>query len=271
MKNALRYTVFLDILFIIVLSLSSYFSGIAGYVVYYLAFALPVFLGIFGARRLGIGISLPKLKIDREGLALTSVAAFPTFALVFFVSWLTSILLSRFDNGSITDVSGNIISVIFTHALLTAVCEEALFRYIPIALLSPYSKRAAVIISALFFALAHCSLFQIPYAFLAGVVFAVLDIAYDSVIPSLILHFGNNLISIIWLRWGGNAGFVNIYVAVLLSLAFLSLVAMFFMRKKYRRATVLAFGGNKTAVREFGYAPVAFAAMTLLIAVTSLI
>ncbi|MBE6644754.1 MAG: CPBP family intramembrane metalloprotease [Ruminococcaceae bacterium] len=271
MKNALKYIVFLDVIFILLLSLSGFFGGILGYVIYYLAFALPVFLGLWGGGRLGIGMSLPKLKIDRGGLVLTAGAAAPAFALIFFVSWLTSIILSRFDNGAAADVSGNIFLVIFTHAILTAVCEESLFRYIPLAFLVPYSKRTAVIISSLFFALAHCSLYQIPYAFLAGIVFAVLDVAYNSIIPSLILHFGNNLISIIWLRGGGEAGFARIYITVLLSFAVVSLIPMFFMRKKYRSAAAFAFGEDKTEVREFGYAPIVFIVMTLLIAVTSLI
>jgi len=53
MKNALKYIVFLDVIFILLLSLSGFFGGILGYVIYYLAFALPVFLGLWGAADLG--------------------------------------------------------------------------------------------------------------------------------------------------------------------------------------------------------------------------
>ena len=241
MRNALKYILSLDLIFIFLLYVSGFFGTVVGRVIYYLAFFLPVLLALVIVKRLGIAFSPPRLKINGEAVLMTLPVAAPTFALIFLISWVTSLVLSFLGDGSTPDVSGNIILVIFTHAALTAVCEEALFRYIPLALLAPYSKRAAVILSSLFFALAHCNLFQIPYAFAAGIIFAAVDVAYNSIIPSLLLHFGNNLISVIWLRGATDGGFVKIYIAVLLSAAVLSLIPVFLMRKKYKTALTFAF------------------------------
>ena len=68
-------------------------------------------------------------------------------------------------------------------------------------LLLPYSKRHTVIYSSLFFALIHCSFSQMPYAFIAGVIFMLVDVAFDSVWPSIILHFVNNSLSIVWMKY----------------------------------------------------------------------
>ena len=233
MKKSLTYIVFCDLLFVLLLGIAGFLNGALSEIVYYLAFLLPTALALVLAKTREGAFTPPKLRISCENLLLTLPVTAPTLAIIFFVSWLTSLILSYFGEGSTSDVSGNIFLVIFTHAVLTAVLEEALFRYIPLAYLTPYSKRGAVLFSALFFALAHCNLFQIPYAFIAGVIFAVLDIAFDSVIPSLLIHFVNNLISIIWLRGGGESDFVTVYIIALVSAALVSIVPIIIFRKKY--------------------------------------
>ena len=233
MKKSLTYIIFCDLIFVLLLTVAGTVGGIFGDAVYYLAFIIPISLALGFVKVGEVRFDPPKLRISAENMLLTLPVTAPTLALIFFVSWLTSLILSYFGKGSTADVSGNIILVIFTHAILTAVLEEALFRYIPLAYLTRYSKRWAVLFSALFFALAHCNIFQIPYAFIAGVVFAVLDIAFDSIIPSLIIHFVNNFISIIWLRGGADADFVTVYIAVLVIFALVSLIPVAIFRKKY--------------------------------------
>ena len=51
--------------------------------------------------------------------------------------------------------------------------------------------------------------------------------------PSLIIHFVNNFISIIWLRGGADADFVTVYIAVLVIFALISLIPVAIFRKKY--------------------------------------
>jgi simple sugar transport system permease protein len=104
--------------------------------------------------------------------------------LVIAVSALTTLVLAFFGKTNEVDVSGHLVYELFRHALIPAVLEELLFRYIPIKLLSPYSRRGAILVSALLFSLVHLNLFQIPYALLAGVVFGFLTVASGSILPS---------------------------------------------------------------------------------------
>ena len=268
MPKALKYLTFLNLLFILFISLSGFAGGVLGSVIYYLAFIVPVALSFVLKRGKSVPFSAPSMKISPENLGLTLTLTAPVLAAVFFISWLTSLLLSLFGGENVTDVSGNIFKVIFTHAVLTSVLEEALFRYVPIAFLAPYSKKYAVIFSAFFFAFAHCNLYQIPYALAAGIAFAALDIATGSIIPSLLLHFLNNLISIFWLKGMGDGTFVMTYVIALSTLTVLSLILVFILRKKYARK--LSFMRDAEGCVALSYEPLLFFATTLFVALLSL-
>ncbi len=79
--------------------------------------------------------------------------------------------------------------VLFLAAVYGPFCEEFMFRSI---FARGYGKHEgpmrAALISALFFALAHMNVNQAAYAFVLGVVFAIVNKAADSVYPSIILH-----------------------------------------------------------------------------------
>lgn len=268
MPKALKYVTFLDLIFILLIAASGFIGGVLGSIVYYLAFAAPVVLALILKRGRSVGFSALSLKISSRDLALTLPLLAPTLAVIFLISWLSSLILSAFGVSNTTDVSGNLLTLILTHAVLTSILEETLFRYVPIAFISPYSKKCAVIFSALFFAFAHCNLYQIPYAFVAGVIFAAVDIATNSIVPSLLLHFLNNLISIFWLRGIGNADFVSFYVVALCALAVLSLIPILLLRQKYAQKLSRVTGGGGNI--ELSYEPLLFFATTLFVALLSL-
>jgi membrane protease YdiL (CAAX protease family) len=173
----------------------------------------------------------PRVKISRDDLGLALSLTAPSLALIFLASYLTSLVLSHLGEPPLADVSGNLFLVILSHAILTPLLEELLFRYVPIALLSPHSSAGAVIYSALFFAFVHASLYQLPYAFIAGVIFAVLDIATGSILPSITMHIFNNAISVLWLRYADAPSFRAVYVVILFALALSSVPFIIF--KKY--------------------------------------
>ncbi len=268
MKKSLTVITVTDLAFILLLSVSGAFTGTVSEVAYYLAFLVPTVTVIALKDRLGIEFQPLRVKISGEGMALTAAAAMPTLALVFLVSYITNLVLSRLGYANQTDASGNLFLVILTQAIIIPVLEEALFRYIPIALLAPYSKRGAIVYSAAFFALVHCNLFQLPYAFLAGVIFAFLDIASGSILPSIALHVLNNLTSVFWLRNSAEPSFSVAYVTVLVSLAALSVPVIFFLRKRYKEKLCEMFThGEKT---ELSVEALIFFAATLGIALISL-
>lgn len=268
MRRALTYVAFFDVIFIFFVSLSSFFGEISSEIVYYLAFLIPVALAYLLRKKVGSETRAPRISISPRNLVLTVAIVMPLIALVFVISWLTTLLLSLIGEGSVSDVSGNIVTVILKHALLTAVLEELLFRYVPLAYLSPLSKRGAVLFSALFFALLHFNLYQLPYALFAGVIFAAIDIAFDSILPSLLVHFANNLVSIFWIRHESDRQFVIIYVSAIFGLALISSAAIILMRRDYKKSfrPILS---DKTKI-GFPIEILLFVIMALTVAVTNL-
>lgn len=268
MRKALSYLTFINLLFLLLLGLSSFASGIFGKIIYYIAFLLPVLIALLLKDRLDTPSEFLPLRLSKSAAVSLIPLVAPTLALVFFVSWLTSILLSFIGEGSVTDVSGNIVVVILTHAVLTSLFEELLFRYVPLAYLSPISKRGAIWISALFFAFAHCDLYQIPYAFIAGVIFAAVDLIFDSIWPSVLIHFLNNLVSILWLRNAESPAFVTVYITVLVFAAMISLLAVLCKKNVYKEKVQRAFADkNKYTL---SYEPILFFVTALVIAAFNL-
>lgn len=264
MKASLRYLAFLNIISLLLLSVSGILTGAISKAVYALAFVLPLLLGSLLFKRTG---KYPiKFHTGRGDIKLLLPLIFPTILLVFALSALTSLVLSFFGFEEALILEGSIFTLILDKALLPALLEEGLYRYLIIAMLAHYSKRGAVIYSALFFAFAHCSLFQLPYALLAGLIFAFIDLMLDSILPSLIFHFLNNVMSLLWLRYFQNAEIYFVCALVLLSL--ISLVFIILNRKSYaeRIERVTECDGKI----EFSYEIIVFIAMTGFVALTNL-
>jgi hypothetical protein len=135
-------------------------------------------------------------------------------------------------------------------------------------LLSEHSRRGTILISAFFFALVHHDLFIIPYAFIAGVIFMTIDIALDSVIPSLIIHFLNNSLSVILIFAGDNTELKWSVIVIWVILTFLSLIDIIGGNYYPKRVKCAFTDGEKL---EITLPMLIFAALTLTIAFMSLV
>ncbi len=82
-------------------------------------------------------------------------------------------------------------------ALLPAIFEELIFRGMILNGLKQYGKIKAVIISALLFALIHGSIDQTLYPIILGLIFGIVAIKTNSIIPTILMHFINNSVVII--------------------------------------------------------------------------
>lgn len=87
--------------------------------------------------------------------------------------------------------------MILTVAILPAFVEEFAFRGVVMGTLRPYSEGAAILISSATFALMHGNFVQMPFTFCCGLVFAYMDIKCNSLLPSVIVHFLNNGLSVV--------------------------------------------------------------------------
>ena len=97
------------------------------------------------------------------------------------------------------DNFGSFILVVFLLAVLPAVCEELVFRgVIYNGLRQKFSTLFSVLISAGLFTLIHFSIYKTFYQFILGVVLALLVHYTGSIVYSMIYHFVNNFIIILF-------------------------------------------------------------------------
>lgn len=80
----------------------------------------------------------------------------------------------------------------FFVAVAAPVFEELIFRKLLLHPLRKHGDWFAIIMTALMFGFYHGNFDQMPYAFVVGILFALLAVNTNSVIPSMILHLLNN-------------------------------------------------------------------------------
>jgi len=266
MKRELKIISFCDLVFLLALSLSGSFKGILSIVIYILGAIGPLMLVHAMSDEGGLkdGVRLLRIKPARALGVLPTVA--PTLLSVYLLSLLTAFLMGElFGVTAEVNLGDNLALALLKEALLVPAVEEAVFRFIPLLLIGKRSPRLCVLSSALLFAFCHCSFFSLPYAFVAGVIFMLIDLASDSVLPSLVIHILNNLFSVIMI-FGGSA---EAYLIAVSLLTVLSVAIMIIFRKKYLSAIKEALvAGEKYS---FSYEPLLVLFLTAFIAVTNLL
>ena len=258
------YTLFLMLLF-----LSGSLSGVLSDAVYYLAFILPIGISLYLTRYDG-GEWKKYLTIDRDGVKRFLPLVFPTISAIIVVSIITSVLIYNLSGKTNdVDVGSSLIVALLTHALLPAVLEEAIFRFLPIKLLAPHSPRAAIIISAFFFSLAHADLFTIPYALVAGVMLMTVDLMCDSIIPSIVIHFINNALSVVMLFMEDSPFSIMGIYAIIILLTIISIIIICAIKEDYEVDLIFAIDKGEGVKLTLGMG--LFAALTLTMAIINLL
>ena len=268
MERKISYLSICCTLFLILLFLSGSVSGILSDILYFLAFLVPVIIGLFTVRSEEKQNSYLGIKGEDVRFFIPLIA--PTVYLVMVFSVVTSLLLKLILGAeNSVDVGNSLVPALVYHALLPAIFEEALFRYLPMRMLSGHSKRITVLLSATLFAFVHHSLFSIPYAFFAGLIFMLIDLVCDSVIPSIILHFINNALSVSMIMYESDPTFSLIILSILRVLALVSVIYLIINRKEYLRRFSLAF--EKGEKFKLSIPIIMFSTVCILIAVISIL
>ena len=279
MKNNLNTFTAMCLLFLLLLASASITDGVISEVIYYSAFVLPTILGILCDNKLrkeenAHDREYPEAKnilsFNKNGARLLLQVLFPTIALVMSVSWLSASVITAVSGVQPTvDVGDNLLAAILIHACLPAVLEEMLFRFMPMRMLARHSARLTVVISSLYFALVHNSFFSMPYALLAGLIFITVDLLAESIWPSVILHFCNNLLSVVWIFFGARASVAMIISILIALLSFISVIFIIINRKRHiqRIKTLLSSGDSY----KLGYTPLAVVVPTVFFAISELI
>lgn len=90
-----------------------------------------------------------------------------------------------------------LVMMLFTSAIVPALCEEMLFRGAILSNLLPFGRTTAILGSALLFGLMHQNPMQFLYTATLGIVLGVLYVKTRSVWTCVLLHFVNNTVSIV--------------------------------------------------------------------------
>ncbi len=127
-----------------------------------------------------------------------AIAIFANVAASWIMSWLTAFGVPEPEmpdmlQPTLISLALNILST----AILPALIEEMIFRGYILRALRPHGDGLAVVLSAVLFALFHGNVLQIPFAFILGLVLGYLMVQTDSIWPSVVLHFSNNLMSVL--------------------------------------------------------------------------
>ena len=207
--------------FFLLLILSGVIGGTFGNILYYLALPVTGFSALYLCRKDLSGESM--LSIRGNELIESAAYIFPTVLAVMAVSYITGLFFSLFGISTAEQITGPLPKAILVYALYPAVFEELFFRYIPLRLSDKIPRGALVAVSSVAFALVHADLTALPFALLAGIIFILVDLKYKSVIPSLIMHFINNLSSVLYMLYSEYEGFALAYFGVISLLAALSI------------------------------------------------
>lgn len=104
---------------------------------------------------------------------------------------------SDMEGKPLSEVSVFFVLSIISTAIVPAICEEYLFRGAILTNLLPYGKTTAILGSAILFGLMHQNPFQLLYTTLMGVVIGYVYVKTKSIWACMIIHFANNLITVL--------------------------------------------------------------------------
>lgn len=145
----------------------------------FLAFEKEFSISMIKWRRLGVG-----------NILLVVLLAYLSTPLMTMLNLLSMQLSENHVNGMVLGMMENPFWInLFFIAILPAFCEEFIFRGI---IFHSYRKAGvlkAAIVSGILFGLIHLNLNQFSYAFVMGVIFALLIEATGSILAPIIFHF----------------------------------------------------------------------------------
>ncbi len=132
-------------------------------------------------------------------------------ALNFLISLLRSFISAGSSASSLSD-NGNItglLLLLFSAGILPAVLEEILFRGKIMPLLMEGGNGFAVIVSAMLFAFIHNGIFNMLFAFTAGLVIGFIRSETKRLVPCIIVHLLNNALALLLMFSGSSGGAEN--------------------------------------------------------------
>lgn len=248
-----------NVIFLLLFAISLFFSGFWRSFFYFFAFFLATICGVWRASD-----DKDRLSPFRLPSAHSTALALPLILPIIAATMLTALafhaLFSLFGIQGSTAIQVGFGTALIRHALLPAVFEELLFRYLPLVLLGRENPKALILTSSLFFALGHVSLVHLPYALFAGICYMSLALLTGSVWPCILTHFLNNLLSLTLSLYPEA---VTVILIVFASLTVISLAFVAVKRRSYHDPIRHLFTGKSH--EYFTLWPILYAACVLML------
>ena len=145
------------------------------------------------------GLNVKFKILDYVMFVVLAAGMFLTLLIVnYFYSFFLQEIGYVFPSGPDVNNAWTFIAALFIICVLPAVCEETVFRGAVLTGFSKgFSKKWAIVISALLFMLMHMSISQFVNTFLCGLALAVVVKKTGSTIPGMVMHFTNNFIIVV--------------------------------------------------------------------------
>lgn len=140
-------------------------------------------------------------KIDiRSVTILFAIGIVVNFIVSFVVGILpeSSSFVSSYNELMTLTLADNKLLAILTIGILAPILEELIFRFALINIFRQKGDRFAIIISALFFGVAHLNLVQSTYAFLIGLFLGYIYVKTSNLLPTIVIHLTINTSSLIY-------------------------------------------------------------------------
>lgn len=103
-------------------------------------------------------------------------------------------VLESYSQSAEISTSGSLIIMLITIVIVAPIVEEIIFRGLILSRLNKaMNTTVALIISSLLFAILHGHILWIAYTFVLGILFGIVAIKTESILPSIILHMSFNL------------------------------------------------------------------------------
>lgn len=104
---------------------------------------------------------------------------------------------SNLEGRPMSEVAILFVLAIFSTAIVPAICEEYLFRGAILGSLLPFGRTAAIIGSSVLFGFMHQNPLQLFYTVFMGVILGYIYVKTKSIWACVLLHFFNNLITVV--------------------------------------------------------------------------
>lgn len=193
---------------------------------------------------------LPAVGYRKAGWQYFLLAAALAFGMLFSLGWLNDRIVLLFEKlgyelptGSIPTLTGfGIAGALLVIAVLPALLEETIFRGVILEGMKDLGTVAACLLGGMLFSIFHQSPAQTVYQFLCGVVFTLLALRANSVLPAILAHFLNNAFILLnarfgWLDGVTGGGAVALYAASAVCLVGALVYLIAFDRRTDRKKT----------------------------------